>query len=220
MSDGDTLVLRNRQRLRLIGIDTPEMGRRGRAPEPYAREAKAALGALTAGKVVRIQDGRFTHDRYGRRLAHVFLANGDNVQALLLRRGLATLLFVPPNGEYLACYARAEAEARIGRRGIWSLAGFQPIAAKRLGKPLRGYRVVTGAVTSASCRRTGVRLMLDGALRVEIGKHDLRYFKGWDLCRLGGRQISVRGRVRRHRGAPRIRIRHPAYLDFPETAAR
>ena len=211
--DGDTLVLRDGQRLRLIGIDAPEMRHDGRGPEPYAREARAALIVLSSGRVVGIQYGRSAHDRYGRGLAHLFLANGDNVQASLLRRGLATSLFLPPNGEYLDCYVAAETEARAARRGIWSQAGFHPIAAKRIGRAAKGYRVVTGTVTSARCWRTGVWLRLDGVLWVKIGQEDLGYFKGWDLCRLHGRQVSVRGLVRRYRGSSRIRLRHPLYLD-------
>ncbi|MDQ3582659.1 MAG: thermonuclease family protein [Pseudomonadota bacterium] len=176
--DGDTLVLRDGQRLRLIGIDAPEIRHDGRGPEPYAREARAALIDLSAGRVVGVQYAQSPHDRFGRALAHLFLANGDNVQASLLRRGLATSLFLPPNGEYLDCYVAAETEARAARRGIWSQAGFQPIAAQRIGRAAQGYRVVTGTVTSARCRRTGVWLRLDGVLGVKIGQQDLGYFKG------------------------------------------
>ena len=217
--DGDTLVLRGGQRLRLIGIDAPEMRHEGRGPEAYAREAREALVDLSSGpdtnknRVVGVQYGQSHHDRYGRGLAHLFLANGNNVQASLLRRGLATSLFLPPNGEYLDCYVAAETEARAARRGIWSQAGFHPIAAKRIGRATQGYRVVTGTITSARCRRTGVWLRLDGVLGVKIGQEDLGYFKGRDLCRLRGRQVSVRGLVRRYRGPPRMRLRHPLYLD-------
>ena len=217
--DGDTLVLRGAERVRLIGIDAPEMRHEGRGPEAYAREAREALVDLSSGpdtnknRVVGVQYGQSPHDRYGRGLAHLFLANGDNVQASLLRRGLATSLFLPPNGEYLDCYVAAETEARAARRGIWSQAGFHPIAAKRIGRATQGYRVVTGTITSARCRRTGVWLRLDGVLGVKIGQEDLGYFKGRDLCRLRGRQVSVRGLVRRYRGSPRMRLRHPLYLD-------
>jgi micrococcal nuclease len=211
--DGDTLVLRGGQRLRLIGIDAPEMRHDGRGPEAYAREARAALVDLSSGRVVGVQYGQSPHDRYGRGLVHLFLANGDNVQVSLLRRGLATSVFLPPNGEYLDCYVAAETEARAARRGIWSQVGFHPIAAKRIGRAAQGYRVVTGTVTSARCRRTGVWLRLDGVLGVKIGQEDLGYFKGRDLCRLHGRQVSVRGLVRRYRGSSRMRLRHPLYLD-------
>lgn len=219
--DGDTLVLRGREHVRLIGIDAPEMRHDGRSPEPYAREARAALVDLSSGpdtknRLVGVQYGQSPHDHYGRGLAHLFLANGDNVQALLLRRGLATSLFLPPNGEYLDCYAAAETEARAARRGIWSQAGFQPIAAKRIGRAAQGYRVVTGTVSSARCRRTGVWLRLDGVLGVKIGQQDLGYFKGRELCRLRGRQVSVRGVVRSYRGSSRMRLRHPLYLDAGE----
>ncbi len=196
------------------------MGREGRGPEPYAREAKAALDTLVSGRVVRAQDGRSRRDRYGRRLAHVFLADGSNVQAMMLRRGLATLFFVPHNGELLTCYAGAEQEARTARRGIWSLAELQAVDAIRLGKPTLAYHVVSGTVTSVSCRRRGVRLLLDGLFRVQIAKQDLRYFDGQALCRLGGHRVSVRGLVRRNRGAPQMRIRHPVYLDLGTAATR
>ena len=206
-------MLRDGQRLRLIGIDAPETRDDGRGPEAYAREARAALVDLSSGRVVGVQYGQSPHDHYGRGLVHLFLANGDNVQASLLRRGLATSVFLPPNGEYLDCYVAAETEARAARRGIWSQVGFHPIAAKRIGRAAQGYRVVTGTVTSARCRRTGVWLRLDGVLGVKIGQEDLGYFKGRDLCRLHGRQVSVRGVVRRYRGSSRMRLRHPLYLD-------
>jgi hypothetical protein len=155
----------------------------------------AAARSLMRGKrglpwsicpLVEVQYGQSPHDRYGRGLAHLFLANRDNVQALLLRRGLATSRFLPPNGEYLDCYVAAETEARAARRGIWSQAGFHPIAAKRIGRVAQGYRVVTGTVTSARCRSTGVWLRLDGVLTLKIRQEDLGYFKGRDLCRLRG----------------------------------
>jgi len=73
--------------------------------------------------------------------------------------------------------------------------------------------MVTGTITSARCRRTGVWLRLDGVLEVKIGQEDLGYFKGRDLCQLHGRQVSVRGLVRRYRGSSRMRLRHPLYLD-------
>jgi endonuclease YncB( thermonuclease family) len=210
VTDGDTAVLRGGQRLRLIGIDAPELRP---SPEPYAREARAVLTEIS-GRVVGAQDGREPHDRYGRGLAHLYLAGGQNVQALLLRRGLATSLLVPPNDEHLSCYAAAEAEARAARRGIWSLPDFRPTAAARLGRLREGYRVVTGTVSAARCRRDGVWLRLDGVVAVKIGAPDLEYFKGRDLCRLRGRRVSVRGLVQRYRGTPRIRIRHPVYIEL------
>ena len=90
--DGDTFILANGERVRLLGIDAPELhaGRRGHPgpfPEPGAVEARAALAAMIEGRRVRLE--RHGRDRYGRTLARVYLPDGREAGAVLLERGLA-----------------------------------------------------------------------------------------------------------------------------------
>jgi endonuclease YncB( thermonuclease family) len=90
--DGDTVRLASGERVRLLGIDAPEMregkpGRRGPFPEPGAVQATESLRRMVGGKVVRIL--RQGCDRYGRTLARIRLDDGTDVGAELVRRGLA-----------------------------------------------------------------------------------------------------------------------------------
>lgn len=91
--DGDTIVVAQadqEQHVRLLGIDAPEVGRRGRPSERCADEATALTQELTASKSVELipDDAQPTTDRYGRTLAYVE-ADGRDVSAELLRAGLA-----------------------------------------------------------------------------------------------------------------------------------
>lgn len=79
--DGDTLVLEGGERIRLLGIDAPELR------QPGGAAARAFLVALAEGKIVRIE--RRGHDRYARTLAHLYLPDGRSLAALLLTAGHA-----------------------------------------------------------------------------------------------------------------------------------
>ena len=121
--DGDTIKLQDGRRVRLIGINTPEIGRNGSPSGPLAEEARTTLRELLDaghGKLL-LQYGTERHDRYGRLLAHAFLQNGENIAVSLLQQGLATTLVVPPNTWARDCYQDHEDQARRADRGLWGL---------------------------------------------------------------------------------------------------
>ncbi|MBI2969765.1 MAG: thermonuclease family protein, partial [Gammaproteobacteria bacterium] len=100
MIDGDTVALAGGERVRLIGIDAPEVGRDGAASQAGAEDATAALVNLVqeeGGGFVGLVHGRERRDTHGRLLAHLFLRDGTNVQARLLAEGFAVPLIIPPN---------------------------------------------------------------------------------------------------------------------------
>ena len=84
--DGDTLRLVDGRSIRLIGINTPELGRKGRSDEPYAMQARRRLQALVDASDGRVGllPGEQRKDRYGRTLAHLYDAQGRNLEAQLL----------------------------------------------------------------------------------------------------------------------------------------
>jgi micrococcal nuclease len=211
--DGDTLALSDGRRVRLLGIDTPEVGRDGAPSEPYAEEAKAFLARLAepgAPLRLRLDSDRF--DRYGRLLAHVFTDDGSNLQARLLVAGYAVTLVVPPNEWSLECYATAQAQARKGRIGIWGLEKYQPIPAEDLADSARGFRLVTGRVQRVGESRANLWLNLSRHFAVRIPKDDLAYFGDLDPRSLAGQRLEVRGWVQKRRGELRITVRHRAAL--------
>jgi micrococcal nuclease len=121
--DGDTLLVRlasgSSERVRVIGVDTPEDVAPGRPVQCGSRRAAAYTQHVLAGRRVRLVPGREQHDRYGRLLAYVRRADGLDLEVELLRRGLARTLAIAPNVDRAARYARLEIAARRAGRGLW-----------------------------------------------------------------------------------------------------
>ncbi|MDJ0863656.1 MAG: thermonuclease family protein [Gammaproteobacteria bacterium] len=212
--DGDTLRLSDGDKLRLIGLDTPELGRDGKASQPYARQARQAVKRLLRGRAtVGLRYDAERRDRHGRQLAHLFLDDGTNLQRVLLEEGLATALVFPPNLWLQACYAEAESRARAARRGLWRLASHRPVEAKRIPRSTRGYRVVQGRVLGAESRGNGLWLDLDRRVKLRIDKEHLGLFQDYSPAELSGRRLEARGVIQPWRGQLHMRVRHPAALS-------
>ena len=106
--------------MRLIGVDTPEVY--GTA-ECYGHEASAFVERLLPlGARVRYSLGVEQRDRYGRALAYVYLDDGRFLNLLLVRRGYAQPLTIPPNDEFAGRFVAAARRARARGVGLWSAA--------------------------------------------------------------------------------------------------
>lgn len=120
--DGDTIEVRVRGRLedvRLIGIDTPETKKPGTPIQCFGPRASRFTHGLLEGERVRLVLGAERRDIYGRLLAYVHLGQRF-VNAILIRRGLARTLTIPPNDRYAPRFGRIEMEAARAGRGLWS----------------------------------------------------------------------------------------------------
>jgi endonuclease YncB( thermonuclease family) len=212
--DGDTVKLQDGRRVRLIGINTPEMARDDRRAEPAASAARASLQALldNNNRILLLQHGNDTHDHYGRLLAHAFLENGDNVAAQLLQRGLATALVVPPNTWAMDCYRRLEDAARIERTGLWALEKYQSRASSGLPSSTSGFAIVHGTVTGVRHANHGLWVDLEGPLTLHIGKRERVNFAPGYLEQLEGSTVEARGWIKSRRDGLRMNIQHPAAL--------
>ena len=207
--DGDTLVVNDGRKLRLIGIDTPELGRDRRPHEKGALEARDFLRALLSQSgAYPVVFGSETHDHHGRLLAHLFLGNGDNVQALLLLEGYATTLNIPPNISFSDCYDQQQAIARNSSRGLWALAQYQPLAAQHLGPDSSGFRIVFGELSRLGESRTAIWLNFGKHLGIRIQRKDLPYFPELQLKAVPGTRLEARGRLYRRKGQLRMTLRH------------
>jgi endonuclease YncB( thermonuclease family) len=119
--DGDTVVLSDIGKVRLIGIDTPEVY--GRV-ECYGRAASAFVKrSLPEGARVRYRLGVEERDRYGRALAYVWLPDGRMFNQILAERGYAQPLTIPPNDQYAPVFVAAARRARRAEVGLWGLPG-------------------------------------------------------------------------------------------------
>lgn len=221
--DGDTLVLRDGRKLRLIGINSPELPREDAAGQPFAREARAALAALLApGSEIGLRFDEQRLDRYGRLLAHLYLTGGESVQARMLQQGHAAAIAVPPNLWNQECYQRAEEQASRAGVGLWRLSYFQPLAATAIASEAvdEGFRFVQGTVVRTGTGTGAVWLNLEGGLALRIARPDLRYFPEFRPGDLVGRVVVARGWLHSRGGVPVMQIRHPSALRLAADQGR
>ena len=120
--DGDTLALAGGIKVRVLGIDAPEMERDGRPADFLAHKAKAPLGDLTLNKTIALEYDRLRYDHYGRLLAYLWLPDHTLVNAELVRQGLARAYFITPNLRYQKVLLTAQQEAIGAQRGVWQQA--------------------------------------------------------------------------------------------------
>ena len=119
--DGDTIEVSTYGRVRLLGIDAPEIGRGFDTPAPFGREARDRLIALVLNRWVRLERDGPERDAYNRHLAYVMREDGVFVNAALVRDGLARVTARLPLSR-LDELKRAEREAQTFRKGIWGSA--------------------------------------------------------------------------------------------------
>ena len=119
--DGDTIDVATVGRVRLLGVDAPEIGRGFDTSAPFAREARERLTQLVLHRWVRLEYEGATRDVYNRHLAYVMTEDGLCVNAALVRDGLARVSARLPLTR-LPELQRAEADARAFRRGMWGVA--------------------------------------------------------------------------------------------------
>jgi micrococcal nuclease len=126
--DGDTLEVSGGERVRLIGVDTPETKDPNRPVGCFGAEASTFTATLVPpGTAVRLVGDVEQRDRYGRLLAYVYRrADGLFVNAELLRRGYAQLLTVPPNVAHTDDFVALSRQAREGGRGLWGACTLLP----------------------------------------------------------------------------------------------
>ncbi len=119
--DGDTIHVRIGDRIekvRYIGMNTPELHHPVKGVEPLAREATEANRKLVEGQTVRLELDVQERDRYGRLLAYVYF--GDMmVNAELVAQGYAQVMTIPPNVRHQELFLKLQREARLLQLGLW-----------------------------------------------------------------------------------------------------
>lgn len=212
--DGDTVRLSDGRKVRLLGIDTPETASKNGAIAADIKasglEARAALRKILAsqGMKVSLAYGQQRLDHYGRTLAHLFTVDGVNVQAQLIRQGFAIAYTTPPNDRLSSCYRQQEVLARQARLGIWLLPQYQLKYANKLDQAAFGFQRVQGTVTQFRKTESRITLTLDDSLDVMIYKKDWPNFSLHILSQLQGKQVRVRGWLRKYKKRYQLNLRH------------
>jgi len=217
--DGRTFVLEDGREVRLAAIEIPAAG-------AAAAQAKERLQMLVTGKPVILKGLGPDRDRYGRLVAHVFLAGSSErwLQAELVASGHARVAAQVGDRACAAALTAPERAARQALLGLWSDPSYRPrraedpaaIAAER-GR----FAIVEGNVLSV--RESGSTIYMNFGKRwsedftVTIAKRNERAFAaaGLDLKTLAGRRVRVRGWIE-ERGGPWVEATRPEQIELVE----
>lgn len=123
--DGDTIAVKLNgkvETVRFLLIDTPETVHPNMPIQPFGPQAHRFTEQLLTGKKVRLELGKQPRDKYGRLLAYIYTENGQMVNEMLLKKGLARVAYVfPPDTKYVDKFRRIENSARERKLGVWSV---------------------------------------------------------------------------------------------------
>ncbi|MHC8303809.1 thermonuclease family protein [Pseudomonas sp. PB3P13] len=189
--DGDTVRLSDGRSVRMIGLNTPELGKKGRSDEPFAVVARKRLEALVAASDGRLGllAGKESKDHYGRTLAHLYGSDGNNLEAQMLAEGLGFQVAVAPNVDLVACQQAAERTARQAGLGVWR----QSPVVKSGQISASGFAVLSGRVSSIQRNRGGIWIELQDSVVLRVAPNVSGKFDMAALERLKGRQVEARG---------------------------
>ncbi|MFJ2461169.1 thermonuclease family protein [Pseudomonas neuropathica] len=194
--DGDTLRLSDGRSVRMIGLNTPELGRQGRSDEPFAVAARKRLQALVdaSGGRVGLRPGKQAKDHYGRTLAHIYSTSGANLEAQMLADGLGFQVAVAPNVDLVACQQAAERSARKAGLGLWRQSPV--LKAEQIQRS--GFAVISGRVSKVQRNRGGIWIELQDSLVLRVAPNLVGQFDNARLQALKGKQIEARGWIVDH----------------------
>ncbi|MGY8870190.1 MAG: thermonuclease family protein [Pseudomonadales bacterium] len=185
--DGDTVQLSDRRRVRLVGINTPELKSGPAWSRAIARQATSVLQYWVSlhkeGTYLQIE--KEAHDSYGRVLGYLVDSQGVGPDVALLEQGLAYGVSIAPNLQKQKCHWVAEKIARSVPVGVWV---HEPLRASKLSKKQLGFSMLQGLVTRQYRFKTADALVLDEKVVVMLRSASR-------LPSLFGRNIQVRGWV-------------------------
>ncbi len=208
--DGDTIVLENGQRVRLLGINTPEIESRHRVSEPGGTAAKDWLKNQIQGKKVYLEYDLEKHDKYKRSLAHVFSADGEHLNLALLKNGLAFISIIPPNVRHADAFDEAQKQAEKQNLGIWALPAYRPRPLAQISSNHKGWQRLTGTAHSIQRKKKFTYLVFNDHVTVRIANDHLAHFPA--LKTYLGKTMEIRGWVSRRNNKFTIRVQHPSAL--------
>lgn len=217
--DGDTLILKDQTRVRLVGIEAPRLMRNRDKFGTWSVGYKSAemLSRLTLGKFVTLYFGGARRDRYGRALAHLFRDDGLWVQGEMLRNGMARVYTFPDNRAVVPEMMALEQQARQGVRGMWAVDYFKVKDQRASAEYRNSFQLITGTVKQVAHIRGTYYLNFGDDWRTDFTVV-IKSAAARKFIRAGiapesyqGRKIEVRGWLKIFNG-PMIRATHPEQI--------
>ncbi|MCC7135303.1 MAG: thermonuclease family protein [Nitrosomonas sp.] len=208
--DGDTVTLEGGKRVRLLGINAPEIDSRNRTGEPGGIQAKNWLRDKLQGRHVYLEYDQQQQDHYQRKLAHLHLASGEHINLSLVANGLATVAIIPPNIRYADVMIRAQQQAERRQIGIWAMAHYTPRPLARVTEKPAGWQRYHAKIIKVERSRRYSRLIVSNNIDIRIANNDLALFP--PLTHFLNKRVEVRGWVSRSKNHFSIRVYHPSTL--------
>lgn len=210
--DGDTLLLQDGEKVRLIGINTPEVQSRYSQSQPGGEAARDWLQRTLRNPTVWLQYDEQQFDKYDRRLAHVFLESGQYLNGLLLEQGLAMLTLIPPNLQYADVLIQAQQAAEQNKRGIWQMPDYQRqhVRTFNAAKSYSGWQRWELTAGQLFESRKYMNLLVSESLLISIPKAQLTLFP--PLESYLNTPLEARGWLRKQGKQQRLYIQHPSAL--------
>jgi len=209
--DGDTFKTVKGERIRLLGINTPEITHGSEPGQIMGDKATQALKRIITGKTVRLAFDKERRDVYGRTLAQIWLHDGTWVNGKMVRQGFAHVYTFTPNLRWAKKLIVLEQSARKQRLGIWNTKRFSVLLANRVKKSNIGqFHVVTGKVNRINRNGFGFRL---AKLNISIPRKYRKWFKSPSRLYVG-QSLTVHGVVRAGRkGSLYLALHSPFDLE-------
>ena len=209
--DGDTIHTKSGDKIRVIGVNTPELTQK---PEPFAWRARTeATKFLERGLRLAIIIDDDNYDQHGRVLAHVYRVNDDlkiqSLAAYLLREGLGFGVARSEHAAYWPCLKSMEAHARQQAKNVWGLKKTPFI----IRKPRPGFAIVRSKVSRIQRNTKGAIVYMNNGLNVHIKPKDLSYFPA-NLNKYKLKNVEARGWISRSKNSRyyNMHISHPDML--------
>ncbi|WP_205737862.1 thermonuclease family protein [Granulosicoccus antarcticus] len=216
VTDGDTVVLDDQRRVRLIGLNTLELNSPDKQDRLMAQHAKEALENFLENTQALIISGKDAHDRYGRLLAHLRRADGQDAAQTLIATGMGLAVAVGRNTRCADTLHTLELQARDAGLGIWQSPGSWQLNSSPLTGRERGFHVATGHVQEIQGHKGKTKLILDNGLQVKLGSlwPKSGELAASELSKLIGQEIQVRGWLGTSAGKQSLTLNHPSNLEL------
>lgn len=209
--DGDTILLANGMKVRLSGVNTPEVERRNKPAQAGGEKAKRWLINRLKNVKVRLEKDVEKRDKYGRLLAHIFTDDKEHINLELVRNGLATVNIHPPNLKYADELLKVQQQAEQNQSGIWNYKEYAPRPASDINNSARkGWQRIIGQIKNVRHTRKYSYLNCTDRFALKIERKFNNLFP--DLESYIGKEIEARGWINKHKKHYSMFIRHPGEI--------
>jgi len=209
--DGDTVLLSNGQKIRFLGINTPEVESRHKSAQAGGEDAKRWLQKTLKNKKIRLEKDIEKRDKYNRLLAHLFTEDNLHINLELVKKGLATVNIYPPNLKYTDVLIKAQQQAEQDKLGIWQRSEYASKHANQLNRSnYKGWQRIVGEVESIYPTKKNSYLKFSKSFSLKISKKHTALFP--DLINYKNKKIEVRGWVTKQKNKYTLFVRHPSQI--------